>query len=180
MLSEQELIKQCVDQKQGALEELYKRFSPLMYGVCLRYVKNRDDAMDMLHDGFIKVFASLEGFRFTGSLEGWIRRIMVHTAINYYNRQICRKNRDFESVSEVLENDDPDVISEMSASELLDLVQSLPDGYRVVFNLRVIEGYQHEEIAQMLGISESTSKTQLMKARKLLMTKIKIKVYETI
>ena len=105
---------------------------------------------------------------------------MVHTAINYYNRQICRKNRDFESVSEVLENDDPDVISEMSASELLDLVQSLPDGYRVVFNLRVIEGYQHEEIAQMLGISESTSKTQLMKARKMLMTRIKNKVYETI
>jgi RNA polymerase sigma factor (sigma-70 family) len=180
MLSEQELVKQCINRQNSALEELYKRYSPLMYGVCLRYVRNRDDAMDLLHDGFIKVFSSIEGFRFTGSLEGWIRRIMVHTAINFYNRQMSRRDNSYETVSETLRNDEPDAISEMSAEELLDHIQALPDGYRVVFNLYAIEGYQHEEIAQILGISESTSKTQLMKARRMLMTRIKNKVYETI
>lgn len=180
MLSDQELVKQCVEHKQGAMEEMYRRYSSVMYGVCLRYVRNRDDAKDILHDGFIKVFSSLDGFRFTGSLEGWIRRIMVHTAINFYKRMIARRDNDYDHLAESLENDDPDAISDLSASELLALVQQLPDGYRMVFNLRVIEGYPHEEIAQILGISESTSKTQLMKARKMLMTKIKTKVYEAI
>ena len=180
MLSENELVKQCIKRKEGALDELYKRYSPLMFGVCLRYVRNRDDAMDMMHDGFVKVFSGIEGFRFTGSLEGWIRRIMVHTAINFYNRQMSRKDNNFESASEALTNDDADAISEMSAAELLEHIQALPDGYRMVFNLYAIEGYQHEEIANMLGISESTSKTQLMKARRMLMSRIKTKVYETI
>jgi RNA polymerase sigma-70 factor (ECF subfamily) len=151
-----------------------------MYGVCLRYVKNRDDAMDILHDGFIKVFSSLDGFRFTGSLEGWIRRIMVHTAINYYNRRLSKKSNNFEEISGYAENNTPDAISEMSASELIAHVQQLPDGYRMVFNLFAIEGYQHDEIAEMLNISQNTSKTQLMKARRMLMSKIKNKVYETL
>lgn len=180
MLSEQELINQCINRKDGAMEELYRRFSPLMYGVCLRYVRDREDAMDILHDGFIKVFSSLGGFRFTGSLEGWIRRIMVHTAINFYNRRLSKKSNNFEAVTEYIVNDAPDAISEMSASELMAHVQDLPDGYRMVFNLFVIEGYQHDEIAEMLNISQNTSKTQLMKARRMLMSKIKNKVYETL
>ncbi|PKP19496.1 MAG: hypothetical protein CVU05_11245 [Bacteroidetes bacterium HGW-Bacteroidetes-21] len=180
MYSDEELVKQCLGKNPKAMEELYKRYSPTMYGVCLRYVRNRDDAMDLLHDGFMKVYSSLDSFRFSGSFEGWIRRIMVHLAINFFNRQMSKWDHSDVSHAELLENSSPDAVSEMSAAELMTHVQSLPDGYRMVFNLYAIEGYSHSEIAALLNVTESTSKTQLMKARRLLMTKIKTKVYETI
>lgn len=180
MNPDQILIEKCQKRDPKALEELYKTYSPLMYGVCLRYVKDREDARDLLHDGFIKVMDNLSSFRNTGSFEGWMRRIMVHVAINFYRRHIIRRNESDFSIADSLENDSVDVISQMSAQELMKHVQSLPDGYRMVFNLYVIEGYKHDEIGQLLGISENTSKSQLMKARRVLMSKIKENVYETV
>ena len=180
MNPEPKLIERCQKRDPKALEELYKMYSPSMYGVCLRYVKDKEDARDLLHDGFIKVMDNLGSFSNSGSFEGWIRRIMVHVAINFYRRHITRRMDSEISITDALENNSVDVISQMSAQELMMHVQSLPHGYRIVFNLYAIEGYKHEEIAKMLDISESTSKTQLMKARRVLMSKIKENAYETV
>ncbi len=160
-------------------EDIYKQYSRKMYGVCLRYARDADDAKDILHDGFLKVFKCLENYKGTGSFEGWIRKIMVHTAINTYR---LYHSRCF-FVDENTEFDSPDEISiedELSYEELIKHINALPDGYRIVFNMYVIEGYKHHEIAQMLGISESTSKTQLLKARRLLANRLKNKSYEKV
>lgn len=136
-----------------------------MYAVCLRYARNTSDAADILQEGFIKVFTKLEQFQFQGSFEGWVRRIMINTALRAYQRQR------FDSESSGYENlpespVDPDALSALSEAELLRLINRLPDGYRVVFNLVAIEGYSHAEVADMLGIQESTSRSQLTKARR--------------
>jgi len=178
MYSEKKLVELCLKKDSKAMDELYIRYSPRMYGVCLRYVKKKEDAQDVLHDGFMKVFASLNSFRGEGSLEGWILRIMTFQAINFYKRHMLRYN--FTDNQAYVEDCDgvPDVISEMSEKEILELIQELPDGYRLVFNLYVIEGYKHDEIAEMLSISPNTSKTQLMKARRCLIEQIKKRAYE--
>lgn len=158
-------------------EEIYKTYSRKMYSVCLRYARNTEEAQDVLHDGFLKVFSCLDEYKGTGSLEGWIRRIMVRTAINNYR---VYDNRYFiiEDSEEILETEGISVEDSISADELMAHINALPDGYRIIFNMYVIEGYKHNEIAELLGISESTSKTQLMKARKVLMKKINKHIYE--
>ncbi|MCX7863077.1 MAG: RNA polymerase sigma factor [Bacteroidales bacterium] len=164
--------------KQG-WEDLYNQYSRKMYGVCLRYARNADDAKDILHDGFLKVFKCLHEYKGTGSFEGWIRRIMVHTAINTYRLYNSR----WFFIEDNTEIDTPDEITiedNISYEELIKHINALPDGYRIVFNMYVIEGYKHQEIAQMLGISESTSKTQLLKARKLLTKRLGVKNYEKV
>ena len=142
-----------------------------MYVICLRYAKNRFDAQDLLHDGFIKVIESLGEYRNEGSLEGWMKKIMVNTAINFYNR---KNSINFYSIDQALDEvaNEENSVSDLSAKELLDLIQEIPEGYRIIFNLHVIDGYKHNEIASFLNISESTSKTQLMKARMMLMARI--------
>ncbi len=178
MLSEEQLVKKCLDNERGAADELYKRFAPKMFGVCLRFAKGQHEAEDLLQEGFIKVFSYLQSFRCDGSLEGWVRRIIVNNSINHYRQ----KRPWFENVETSKdankETSDCDVVSELSAQELLVFIQQLPEGYRMVFNLYVIEGYLHKEIAEMLHISESTSKTQLLKARKALQEKINNVIYE--
>ncbi len=180
MLDDKQLIRKCLKNKEYAFQELYKRFSSNMFGVCLRYARNYHDAEDLLHDGFIRVIENMESYRGEGSLNGWMRKIMITTAINYYRK----KNKgNFEiDIHNVVINDDKyeDIISYLSTQELLDYIQSMPDGYRTIFNMYVIEGYKHVEIAKMLGISENTSKTQLQKARKALMIKIKDSKYEKV
>ncbi|MBI5219035.1 MAG: sigma-70 family RNA polymerase sigma factor [Bacteroidia bacterium] len=178
MLKDDQLVKDCLKNGKGAMDELYKRFAPKMFGVCLRYAKNRMEAEDFLQEGFIKVFLNLNTFRFDGSLEGWVRRIIVNTSINFYRQkgpwmEDVETSRD--ANSEVFNSD---VVSDLSAQELLQYVQELPEGYRMVFNLYVVEGYLHKEIGEMLNISENTSKSQLAKARKALQEKIKSTVYE--
>lgn len=160
-------------------EDIYKQYSRKMYGVCLRYARNATDAKDILHDGFLKVFKCLQDYKGTGSFEGWIRRIMVHTAINAYRLYNSRwffveDSTDLDSSDEITIED------QLSYEELIKHINALPDGYRIVFNMYVIEGYKHHEIAEMLGISESTSKTQLLKARKLLTKRLKNKSYEKV
>lgn len=176
---ERELVDKCLANDPYAQELLYRRYAAKMYGICLRYVRHRDEASDVLQDGFIRVFTNLKHYRGDGSFEGWIRRIIVNTAINYYKAN-TKYSRDL-SVDEVSLNSniDNDALSRLTTEELMKVVQELPDGFRMVFNLFVIEGYDHKEIGQMLGISENTSKSQLHRAKAALQKKL-LKEYNII
>jgi RNA polymerase sigma-70 factor (ECF subfamily) len=144
---------------------LYERFAGKMYAVCLRYARNREDAADILQEGFLKVFTKLDQFQFQGSFEGWVRRVMVNTALRAYQKQRFEfEQTRYERLPEM--PIDPDAMALLSEAELLNLVRQLPDGYRAVFNLVAIEGYSHAEAATLLGIQESTSRSQLTKARR--------------
>lgn len=171
-LSEEELVQRCLQNDKQAYEVFYKRFSPKMYGVCMRFAKNQMEADDILQEGFIKVYLNLKSFRNEGSLEGWIRRTIVNTAINQYKKNTKYQNdTDIENAN-VVQYQYASAIDNISVEELLALVQELPVGYRMVFNLNVIEGYTHREIAELLGISENTSKSQLSRARQTLQRKL--------
>ncbi len=180
MLPDQKLVELCLKKDSRSLDELYNSFSGKMFGVCLRYAKNRTDAQDLLHDGFVKVYTGLHEYKGNGSLEGWIRRIMVNTAINFYKRRTGKFFGITESDEENITGYSEDIIGQISTQELLHYVNEMPDGYRLVFNMYVIEGYKHIEISELLGISEATSKTQFMKARRYLMKKVKQMEYESI
>jgi len=153
---------------------LYDKHAPWLLGVCLRYTGNREDAEDVLHDGFMKIIRGIESFREkqTGSLEAWMRRIMVNTALNHIRDH--KKEKMFTGLDPLLESlhetDDHDYFGgcDLSSDQLMDLVCTLPAGYRTVFNLYVMEDYTHKEIGELLRISENTSKSQLSKARQFL------------
>lgn len=170
--TENELIKKCLNNDSKALNRLYDLYAPKMFGVCLRYAKNQMEAEDILQEGFIKIFSNLHRFKFEGSFEGWIRRTFVNTAINHYKKNLKHaRELDIEDVeTENLKGEK--VLDKLSADEILSVVQKLPEGYRVVFNLNVIEGYTHKMIGEMLSISENTSKSQLLRAKRLLREKI--------
>ncbi len=147
--------------------ELYQRFAPKMYGVCLRYAGNAEEAEDILQEGFIKVFNKISSFRSEGSFEGWIRRIFVNTAIEHF-----RKKTYLQPITENEENTVEgkylSVLDELAEKDIIQLVQQLSPGYRTVFNMYVVEGYTHKQIAEQLGISEGTSKSQLSRAKLIL------------
>lgn len=172
MTSDRELVNRCLAKDSKAQEILYRLYAPRMYGVCLRFARNTLEADDILQEGFIRVFSFLENYRHEGSLEGWIRRTIINTAINFYKskyKELAETNIEKADIS------DPEVenaLDKISADELLSLIQKLPEGYRMVFNLYIIEGYSHQEIANMLNISENTSKSQLSRARMSLQHKI--------
>jgi RNA polymerase sigma factor (sigma-70 family) len=145
-----------------------------MYAVCLRYARHQLEAQDLMQEGFIRVFEKLTAFRMEGSLEGWIRRIMVHTAINQYRKksfQMERFGMEYLPENPVAST----ALDDLGEQELMTLIAELPDGYRHVFNLYAIEGYDHAEIAAMLGCGESTSRSQLSKARNYLQARIERK-----
>lgn len=159
-ISDEELIKECLNNNQIYQKKLYDKFSPKMYGICLRYCKNTAEAKDVLQDTFIKVFNSLKSFKFDGLLEAWVRRITVNTAINHYNSKKTLNELDIEQI----ENSNITNPNE-SIEDYLNIIQKLPRSFRMVVNLYIIEGYNHREIGEMLNISESTSKSQLSRAR---------------
>ena len=163
-LEERDYIEACILKESWALKKLYEDHYSIMSPVCMRYANNNDDALDILHDGFIKVFNNLEKYQIGTSLVAWIKRIMVNTAIDYYRKETRRRTADLDQVVD-LSSDDPDVISSLSAEELLSSLQELSPAYRSVFNMYVIEGYSHKELADILGITESTSRSNLVKAR---------------
>ena len=165
MYTDKELIERCLEKDPRAQEFLYKRFSNRMYGVCLRFARNTLEADDILQEGFIKVFNYLKDFRQDGSLEGWIRRTIINTAINYYHSKENEWKETTIDKAESLHSLTEDALSKISTADLLNIIHELPEGYRMVFNLYVIEGYNHQEIAEMLNISENTSKSQLSRAR---------------
>lgn len=159
------LIQGCIAGERAFQTKLYDLFAPKMLGLCLRYAKNREEAEEILHEGFLKVFTYINKFKGTGSFEGWIRKIMVNCALSRYRNKshlhpvIRLDTLGYDPQSET------DIVSSVDAKELLSLIQSLPAGYRIVFNLFVFEGYKHREIAEALGITEGTSKSNLSDAR---------------
>jgi RNA polymerase sigma-70 factor (ECF subfamily) len=170
-LTELELIENCLKGNAKSQRRLFEQFAGKMMTVCRRYSCDLKEAEDMLQEGFIKVFSSLGQYRFEGPLEGWIRRIVVHTALKILQRKRIQWS-DIGQEPDTVPSMDADALTALSAEELLKLISALPDGYRVVFNLSVLEGYDHNEIAVMLGISAATSRSQLLKARRLLQTQI--------
>lgn len=165
--SDEELIARCKKGKRSAQQELYSRFSDKMLATCIRYVGNQFEAEDVLVVGFMKVFDKIDTFSGEGSFEGWIRRIMVNESLMYLRKQKHTKyHEDLETAERETASELSD--SNLEAEDLMNMIQELPDGYRVVFNLYAIEGFSHKEIAQQLGVTEGTSKSQLSKARGML------------
>lgn len=172
-MTDDELIRGCLQEDAFCQKETFNRFAGRMLGVCNRYARNSADAEDILQDAFIKVFAKIYQFKFTGSFEGWIRRIIVNTALKKYSLRRYEKEV---AGYEITDRDgsimEPSAYGHLTEKDLLVLVNNLPDGYRLIFNLYVIEGYQHDEIAAMLGIQPGTSRSQLVKARNMLQKQI--------
>lgn len=172
-MTEEELLEGCNQKDQKCQYMLYKKFASTMLAVCRRYTNSDEDAEDVLQDGFIKIFNNLDKYRGDGSLEGWIRRIMVNTALNQYRSNLKSMYQlDIDDVKGTLEDVHPSNYDKLNTNVLLKMIESLPDGYKLVFNLYEIEGYAHKEIADMLNISINTSKSQLLKARRVLQKKI--------
>ena len=167
-MTEELMLTGCIRNNASAQEALYNRFSPRMLGVCYRFAKNREDAEDMLQEGFIKVFTQIHQYRNEGALEGWIRRIVVHTCIN-----ILKKNKKFADSVDIIHATSVHVKEEMipsimQAKQVVECIRTLPLGYKTVLNLYAIEGYSHKEIASMLDIEESTSRSQYTRAKAML------------
>lgn len=170
--NEKELIKGCLENDAVCQQKLYHQFAGTMYAICLRYASHQEEAKDFLQEGFIKIFRSLSSFSFKGSFEGWMKRIFVNTALEEIRKKGRLVLQEDPDLSDLI-TDEASVTTNLTLQHLLKEIQSLPDGYRTIFNLYVIDGFQHNEIAAMLGISESTSKTQLRKARLALQHKLK-------
>ncbi|MFD0793391.1 RNA polymerase sigma factor [Mucilaginibacter litoreus] len=167
-----ELVKRCKAGQRKAQELLYKQLASKMLGVCMRYATHRMEAEDMLQNGFMRVFQKIEDYRGDGSFEGWVRRIMVHSSIEYY-----RRNHKMMQVVDIDEAGHEPVVdasaaSSLQAKDLLNLIKELAPGYRMVFNLYAIDGYSHKEIAGIMGITEGASKSQLSRARAILKEQI--------
>ncbi len=156
-----------------AQRELYDRFSGKMLVVCKRFARTNAEAEDMFQDGFIKVFEKLKKYNFSGSLEGWIRKIMINLALKKISTKAFKNETiGIDDYMERNDSVDPKVLDKLSVDDIIGLINQLPDGYRVVFNLYAIEGYSHKEIAKELGIEVSTSRSQLVKARRMLQEKL--------
>jgi len=174
---EKKIIEDCIDGKRHAQNKLYTKYAPSMLGLCMRYARNKEEAEDILQEAFIKVFLNINRFRAEGSFEGWMKRIMINTAITHKKQNLKHQYQtDINEIEEIYiadegsQNDESAV--KLPQAKLMSIIQSLPDGYKTVFNLYVFEKYTHKEIAEMLDISDNTSKSQLSKARRLLTTKI--------
>jgi len=177
-LTERALIEGCINKKRDCQKLLFDRFAGKMMSVCLRYANDEHLAQDILQEGFIRLFACIHQYKFEGSFEGWMRRVFVSIA----TRQLSKQKIIFSDIdiANVKDNSvDPNVFSKMSEDEIHLMIRNMPEGYRIVFNLNIIEGYSHEEIAAMLGIQATTSRGQLLKARKYLQTLI-VKKYNTV
>lgn len=167
-MTEEAILSGCIKNDAAAQRELYNRYSPKMLAVCYRFGHSREDAEDMLQEGFIKVFLQVHTFEKRGAFEGWIRRIIVHTCIN-----ILKKNKKFNDSVDLIhatriQNREESVPSIIQAKQVVECIRTLPMGYRTVLNLYAIEGYNHKEIAEMLDIEESTSRSQFTRAKAML------------
>lgn len=164
-MDDEALIDDCISGNARAQKSLFDRFAPKMLGVVLRYVNDKERANDILQDSFIKIFQNLTSFKKDGSLEGWVRRIVVNTALDYLRRN--KKYLGHVEITDISLNvsNSSDAIGKLEKESLMEIIQSLPDGYRMVFNLYAIEGYSHKEIADKLEISENTSKSQYSRAK---------------
>jgi RNA polymerase sigma-70 factor (ECF subfamily) len=176
MIVDESILEGCIAGKRDAQYQLYRKFASSMLAICFRYAKNRDEAEDFLQEGFMKVFQNISSFRREGSFEGWMKRIMINNALNE-----LKKNRKMPFLEDIEMINETEIIDQdafrgtqdpVPADVLQEMIRSLPEGYRIVFTLYVMEEYSHKEIAETLNISENTSKTQLLKARRTLMIKL--------
>nr|NQU91167.1 sigma-70 family RNA polymerase sigma factor [Bacteroidota bacterium] len=172
-MNEKEIIKGCIDGNSKAQQALFNLFSSEMFGTSLYYSPNHAEAEDTLHEGFLKVFQNISGFKGEGSLKGWIRKIIINTALEKYRKKGPLYVLDQESFEAFEGIEREQIISDISADDLIGLIQDLSPQYRMVFNLFALEGYSHKEIAEMLNISEGTSKSNLARARTILQKKVK-------
>ena len=173
MFTDDEIIEGCLRNDRKMQKALYDKYAARMFAVCLRYAKDRDEASDMLQDGFLKVFTKMDQFSREHSFEGWMRRVMTNTAItNYYQNKKYNEQQNIDNINETEIENFEFKDNEFSNEELMNIIQAIPDTYRVVFTLFAIEGYKHKEIADMLNIEISTVKTQYHRARKLIQTKL--------
>lgn len=165
------LIKQCANNDRKAQQEIYQLFAGKLFSICLKYSKNKQEAQDNFQDGFIVIFDKIGQFNFKGSFEGWLKRVMINTVLLKYRKK---------NVLNIVTEDIPDEVivdvddDEISLDFLLNLINELPDRYRLVFNLYALDGYSHKEISEMLVIAEGTSKSNLARARAILKQKIEI------
>ena len=165
-MNDEQLVKKCLEKDSLAQKQLFDSFSRKMMGVCLRYTKDAEEAQDVLQIGFVKVFEKLHLFNSEGSLEGWIRKVVINCALDQ-----IRKNKKFENnvdldlVDYQLPSENENVLGQLSVNDLLKIIQQMPPGFRTVFNMYAIEGYTHQEIADQLNISINTSKSQYSRAR---------------
>lgn len=159
-----DLIRACINNERWAQKRLYEDHYSQMMALSMRYAGNNEDALDILHEGFIKVFKNLYKYQAGTSVNAWIRKIIVNTAIDFYRKDVKRRSEELDAAKHVSSNI-PDALSNLSSEEILQALQLLPHSYRSVFNMFVIEGYSHKEIAEMLGINESTCRSNLVKAR---------------
>jgi len=183
MPNEKEIILECLQNKREAQKRLYDMFASKMFGVCCRFAGKSNQAEDILQEGFIKVFKNLGNFKFNGSFEGWVRRIITNTAIDYIKKFGAHYYELNEEITEQFDIVEDDAISKLSAEDLMLMIQNLPDSKRLVFNLYAYEGYSHKEIAEKLNINVATSKSQYCKAKKILqeqLTNIKKIDYERV
>ena len=166
------LVNECIKGNPKAQKALFDNFAPKMFSVCLRYMKKSDEAEDVLQDSFVKIFQKLSDFKNEGVLEGWIRRIVVNSCLDQIRKNSKFLN-DIQAEEVEYKLDQNSFIAEnLMAEELMNLIQKMPDGYRLVFNMFAIEGFSHQEIASQLGITESTSKSQYLRARAYLRDRI--------
>ena len=173
MINEQDLVRACQRNDRKAQTAFYNMYKGKLMGVCRRYARSKEEAEDIYQEAFVKVFNNIKSLEKPEAVGAWVRKTVIHTAINYYHANLkFQQNTDYETV--VLSNDDyPNILATLSSEDLLALIHQLPDGYRMVFNLYVVDGYNHNEIGQMLGISENTSKSQLSRAKELLRKQLK-------
>lgn len=174
MIELDQVIIDCKKNKRKAQVALYNHYAPLLLGVCIRYVHERSEAQDILQDSFLKIFRSIKDYSGKGHFENWMKKIVVNTAITHFHKE--KKHYYHEELDEVVESDVGEEISpekEYEAKELYQLLKTMPDGYRLIFNLYAVEGFKHREIAEQLKIDESTSKSQYMRAKKWLAKEIK-------
>lgn len=170
---EDEIIKGCKEGKSWAQKAVYDLYASTMLSVCVRYVSDYETARDILQDGFVKIFTKIDSYTGAGAFGGWVRRVIVTTALEYLRQNdALKQSASIDDHSNYIENNDVSVLDKISADDLMEFISKLPDGYRTVFNLYAIEGYSHSEIAEMLNINDVTSRSQFMRARKILQKNI--------
>jgi RNA polymerase sigma-70 factor (ECF subfamily) len=173
MMSDQQIIELCAKHDRKAQQELYDRYSRLLLGVCLRYATDKAEAEDILQDSFLKIFNSIKEFTGSGSFVGWLRKIAVNTAITHYHKNL--KYRYHIEIEEFVSTETGVMSFEedfFTSDELFGVLNELPAGYRMVFNLYAVEGYKHKEIAEILGIDTNTSKSQYSRAKAVIREKL--------
>lgn len=169
-MTDEEIVKGCIKEKRVSQDMLYNKYAGTLMVVCYRYMDSQMDAEDVLQEGFVKIFDNISKFKFEGSLEGWMKRIMANTAINKLRKKdVLKGSQDTTTMDQAW---DDGILDKLDGQKILDLIKELPVGYRTVFNMFAIEGYSHKEIADKLGIEEVSSRTQLSKAKKALQKKV--------